>query len=155
MNYRSIIAAVAAGIALMACSTPGNESGGSGSALTSARATTPSAQGNVRSLQGYYLTKFSTVVGTHLPESSFCFAFRSSGSWSNTGSESFSGTYLMSRKELFASALWLPSPAVYMSLQGSVSANQGSGTFIVSGGNGDISGGGTFTMSGKQNKSCS
>ncbi len=106
------------------------------------------------SLQGNYLAKFTTVVGNALPESSFCFDFKSSGNWSNTGSEGFSGTYLMSGKELFASALWLPSPAVYMNLQGSVSANQGSGTFIISSGNGDISGGGTFTMTGKQNKSC-
>jgi hypothetical protein len=60
----------------------------------------------------------------------------------------------MSRKELFASALWLPSPAVYMSLQGSVSAKEGSGTFIISSGNGDTSGGGTFIMTSKQNKSC-
>jgi hypothetical protein len=42
-----------------------------------------------------------------------------------------------------------------MSLQGSVNAKQGSGTFIVSGVNGYISGGGTFTMTGKQNKTCS
>jgi hypothetical protein len=56
-------------------------------------------------------------------------------------------------KELFASALWLPSPAVYLSMQGDVGANQGSGTFIVSGGNGHTSGGGTFTMIHKQ-KAC-
>jgi hypothetical protein len=154
VNYRSMIAALGAGILLAACSTPDNESGGSASALASTRIATPSTHGNGGSLQGYYLAKFTTVVGNALPESSFCFGFKSSGSWSNTGSEGFSGTYLMSRKELFASALWLPSPAIYMSLQGSVSANQGSGTFITSGGNGHISGGGTFTMTGKQDKSC-
>ena len=154
MNYRTIIAALVAGVMLAGCSTPGNESGGSASTLASTRIATPSTHRNAGSLQGYYLAKFNTVVGNALPESSFCFGFKSSGSWSNTGSEGFSGTYLMWRKELFASALWLPSPAVYMSLQGSVNANQGSGTFIISGGNGDISGGGTFTMTGKQNKSC-
>jgi hypothetical protein len=155
MNYRSIVAALATGVALVACSTAGNETSGSTSVLAPARIATLSKHEDVGSLQGYYLTKFTTVVGNALPESSFCFGFKSSGSWSNTGSEGFSGTYLISHKELFASALWLPSPAVYMSLQGSVNAKQGSGTFIISGGNGDISGGGTFTMTGKQNKSCS
>lgn len=108
-----------------------------------------------RSLKGYYLAKFTTEVGNSLPESSFCFRFKSSGSWSNTGSEDFNGTYLISGKELFASAVWLPSPAVYLSLQGSVNAKQGSGIFIISGVNGYVSGGGTFTMTGKQDKSCS
>jgi hypothetical protein len=42
-----------------------------------------------------------------------------------------------------------------MSLQGSVNAKQGSGTFIISGINGYLSGGGSFAMKGKQNKSCS
>ena len=154
MNCRSIIAALATGIALAACSTPGSEPSGSASALALARVTTPLTHGSVGALQGYYLAKFTTLWANALPESFLCFDFTSSGSWSNTGSEAFSGTYLMSRKDLFASALWLPSPAVFLSLQGSVSANQGSGTFIVSGGNGDISGGGTFAMTGKQNKSC-
>jgi hypothetical protein len=113
----------------------------------------PTTRSADRSLRGYYLAKFTTVVGTALPESSFCFRFKSSGGWSNTGSESFSGTYLFTGKELFASALWLPSPAVYLSMQGGVNANQGSGTFIVSGENGDTSAGGTFTMTHKQ-KSC-
>jgi hypothetical protein len=154
VNYRSTIAALGTAIVLAACSNPGNESGVSASTPAPARIATQLTHGNVGSLQGYYLARFTTVVGNALPESSFCFGFMSSGSWSNTGSEAFSGTYLMSRKELFASGLWLPSPAVYMSLQGSVNAKQGSGTFIISGGNGDISGGGTLTMKGKRDKSC-
>jgi hypothetical protein len=113
----------------------------------------PSTRSADRSLQGYYLAQFTTVVGTALPETSFCFRFKSSGAWSNTGSESFAGTYLFTGRELFASALWLPSPAVYLSLQGDVAAKQGSGTFIVSGGNGSTSAGGTFTMTHKQ-KGC-
>jgi hypothetical protein len=44
---------------------------------------------------------------------------------------------------------------VYLSLQGPVNAKQGSGHFIVSWMNGYVSGGGTFTMTGKQNKTCS
>jgi hypothetical protein len=154
VNYRSITAALATGVALAACSTPGNGSGASASALASAGIAAQSTHGNVGSLQGYYLAKFTTVVGNALPESSFCLGFKASGTWSNTGSESFSGTYLISRKELFASARWLPSPAIYMSLQGAVNVKQGSGTFIVSSGNGEISGGGTFTMTSKRNKSC-
>ena len=115
----------------------------------------PATRSQHQSLNGYYLTKFTTVVGYSLPGSSLCIRFKSSGSWSSSGSENFNGTYLTSGKELYASAVWLPSPAVYMSLQGSVNAKQGSGTFIVSGVNGYISGGGTFTMTGKQNKTCS
>ncbi len=114
----------------------------------------PVARSAERSLQGYYLAEFTTEVGSGLPESSFCFRFKSSGSWSNTGSESFSGTYLTAGKELFASAVWFYSPVVYLSLQGSVNAKQGSGHFIISGVNGYTSGGGTFSMTRKQ-KSCS
>jgi hypothetical protein len=154
MNYRLFVAVLAASLILAGCSAPGTGSGGSAPAPASARIASPSRLANVGSLRGYYLAKFKTVVGNALPETSFCFGFKPSGSWSNTGSEGFIGTYLLSRKGLYATALWLPSPAVYLSLQGSVNANQGSGTFIVSGGNGEISGGGTFTMSRKQNKSC-
>jgi hypothetical protein len=42
-----------------------------------------------------------------------------------------------------------------MSIQGSVNANQGSGTFITSDQNGDIYGGGTFTMTRGQSSGCS
>jgi hypothetical protein len=151
---RSIVATLVATSTLSACSTGGNDSGGSASVPTSARVAIPSARENAGSLQGYYLAKLTTKVGSGLPESSFCFRFKSSGTWSNTGSEGFSGTYLISGKELFASAVWLPSPAIYMSLQGSVGANQGSGTFIISSANGEVSGGGYFSMMVKQSKSC-
>jgi len=109
---------------------------------------------SVRSLHGYYLAKLTTVVGTS-PASSFCFRFMSSGRWNTTGSVYFSGTYLSAGRELFASAVWFASPAVYMSLQGSVNAGQGSGEFIISGESGNTTGGGTFTMTHKQNSSCS
>jgi hypothetical protein len=114
----------------------------------------PATRSQQQSLNGYYLTKFTTVVGYSLPGSSLCIRFKSSGSWSSSGSESFNGTYLTSGKELFASADWLLSPVVYMSLQGSVNAKQGSGTFITSSMQGYIGGGGTFTMTRTQ-KGCS
>jgi hypothetical protein len=115
----------------------------------------PAARSQQQSLKGYYLAKFTNVVGSSLPGSSLCIRFKSSGSCSSSESENFNGTYLTSGKELYASGVWLPSPAFYMSLQGSVSAKQGSGTFVYSTEQGDIAGGGTFTMTGKQDKTCS
>jgi|ERR1700728_4136531 hypothetical protein len=100
----------------------------------------PATRSQPQSLNGYYLTKFATVVGSSLPGSSLCIRFKSSGSWSSSGSENFNGTYLTSGKELYASGIWLPSPAFYMSLQGSVSAKQGSGTFVYSTESGHIAG---------------
>jgi predicted small lipoprotein YifL len=113
----------------------------------------PAARSQQQSLKGYYLANFTTVVGGGLPGSSLCIRFKSSGSWSSSGSENFNGTYLTSGKGLYASGGWLPSPAVFMSLQGSVNAKQGSGHFIISGVNGYASGGGTFTMTRAQ-KGC-
>ncbi len=110
----------------------------------------PATRPPERSLQGYYLAKFTTEVGSSLPESSLCIRFKSSGSWSSSGSESFNGTYLTAGKELFASGVWFYSPVVYLSLQGSVNAKQGSGHFIISWANGYTSGGGTFIMTRKQ-----
>jgi hypothetical protein len=144
---RRVLMITAALVLLVGC---GGSQPITGPASAAAQLSTRSAD---RSLQGYYLARFTTVIGTALPESSFCFRFKSSGAWSNTGSETFAGTYLFTGKELFASALWLPSPAVYLSMQGDADANQGSGTFIVSGGNGSSSAGGTFTMTHKQ-KGC-
>jgi len=115
----------------------------------------PARRFQQQSLNGYYLTKFTTMAGSSLPESSLCIRFKSSGSWSSSGSETFNGTYLTAGKELFASGVWFYSPVVYLSLQGSVNAKQGSGHFIVSWVNAYVSGGGTFTMTGKQNKNCS
>jgi hypothetical protein len=106
-------------------------------------------------LNGYYLTKFTTVVGSSLPGPSLCIRFKSSGKWSSSGSENFNGTYLTSGKALYAAGIWLPSPAFYLTLQGSVSAKQGSGTFVYVTEIGYAAGGGTFTMTGKQNKTCS
>jgi hypothetical protein len=114
----------------------------------------PATRSLEQSLHGYYLTKFTTVVGSS-PASSLCFRFMSSGRWYATGSPDFSGTYLSAGRDLFASAAWPASPVVYMSLQGSVNARQGSGEFIISGESGDTSGGGTFTMTREQNSNCS
>jgi hypothetical protein len=108
---------------------------------------------SVHSLHGYYLARFNTEVGGS-PGSSFCFRFMPSGRWNSTGSVYFYGTYLTSGRELFASAVWFSSPAVYMSLQGSVNATQGSGEFIISGESADTTGGGTFTMTREKNSDC-
>lgn len=115
----------------------------------------PATHSRQPSFHGYYLANFTTAVGSGLPGSSLCLRFMSSGRWSSSGSENFNGTYLISGKELFASAVWLPSPAVYMSLQGSVNEKQGSGKFITSGQSGGIFGGGTFTMTRERNSGCS
>jgi hypothetical protein len=157
VSYRPIIPMLIAGIMLAGCSSPGSASGGS-QPSTAAPGTTVQAAGmgaRAQSLHGYYLTKFITTVGNALPESSFCFQFKSSGTWSNNGSESFAGTYMLSQRQLFASAVWLPSPAVYLTVQGTIGDKRGSGHFIVSTGNGSISGGGTYTMKSAQNSSCS
>jgi hypothetical protein len=106
-----------------------------------------------KALKGYYLATFTTVVGSG--PSSFCLHFMPSGSWSSPGSGGLSGTYLTSGKELYASAIWLPSPAVILSLQGSVNARQGSGIFILSALNGNVNGGGTFTMTREGKSHCS
>jgi hypothetical protein len=115
----------------------------------------PAMRSGEGSLQGYYLAQFTTEVGSGLPNPSLCIRFKQSGSWSSSGGENFNGTYLTSGKNLFASGVWLPSPAVYMYWAGSVNAKQGSGKFIIPG-SGDlahISGGGTFTMTRAQ-KGC-
>jgi hypothetical protein len=124
--------------------------GAASASTTGVQSATRSAQ---KSLKGYYLATFTTVVGSG--PSSFCLAFTSSGSWSSSGGGGLSGTYLTSGKKLYASAIWLASPAVYLSLQGSIYKKQGSGTFILSDQNGNVNGGGTYTMKGEQNKSCS
>jgi hypothetical protein len=148
ISSRFTLAASLAVVFLAAC--------GGSQPMTAAPTTAaqPATRSQPQSVKGYYLATFTTQVGYSLPESSLCLRFKSSGSWSGIGgTESFSGTYLVSGKELFASAVWLPSPPVYLSLQGSIKAKQGSGDFIVLGVNGYISGGGTFTMTRAQ--SCS
>jgi hypothetical protein len=123
---------------------------------TPATAAQPATSFQPQSVKGFYLATFTTEVGSSLPESSLCLWFKRSGKWSSVGgSESFNGRYLTSGKALYAFGIWLPSPAVYMSLQGSVSAKRGSGTFVVSSPSAYVTGGGTFTMIGKQSKTCS
>jgi hypothetical protein len=113
----------------------------------------PAARSQQQSLKGYYLATLTTQVGSGLPNPSLCIRFKQSGSWSSSGSENFNGTYLRSGKNLFASGVWLPSPAVYMYLAGSVDAKQGSGKFIIPGTSDYLSGGGKFTMTRAQ-KGC-
>ena len=114
----------------------------------------PATRTPAQSLQRYYLAELTTVVGSGLPGSSLCIHFKPSGRWSSSGSENFNGTYLISGNDVFASGVWLPSPAVYMYLAGTIGAKRGSGKFIIPGTSTSISGGGTFTMTAKQNKSC-
>jgi hypothetical protein len=144
---RDALGICAATILLAACG--GSQSPVASPVLAGSGLAAPS----VRSPHGYYLAKFTTVVGSS-PASSFCFRFMPSGRWNSTGSVYFSGTYLSAGRELFASAIWTPSPAVYLSLQGSVNAGQGSGEFIFSGEAANTTGGGTFTMTHKQNSDC-
>ena len=143
--------ALAASIAAFVLTGCGGTQPTTGAPSTGLQPATRSAERS--SLQGYYLAQLTTVVGSGLPGSSLCFRFKRSGRWFSTGSVSFNGTYLFSGKDLFASAIWLPSPAVFLSFQGSVNANQGSGEFTVSGVNAQVSGGGTFTMTRAQ-KGC-
>lgn len=121
------------------------------------RQSAPSAQhaGRDEAIHGYYLAKFTTVVGSGLPFASLCLKFAASGAWSSTDNGGLKGTYLTSGTELFASAIGYWSPPVYMTLQGTVNAKHGSGDYIVSQTTGVIFSGGTFTMTGKQNKNCS
>ena len=137
-----------AGLLLAAC--------GGSQPMTSAPNTgvQPATRSQQQSLKGYYLAQLTTQVGSWLPSPSLCIRFKQSGSWSSSGSENFNGTYRRSGKNLFASGVWLPSPAVYMYLAGSVNAKQGSGEFIIPGTSVNISGGGTFTMTRAQ-KDCS
>lgn len=114
----------------------------------------PAGRSQQQSLNGYYLAKITTVVGNGLPGSSLCFRFKPNGSWSSSGSASFTGTYLTSGKDLFAAAIWLPSPAVFLSFQGIVNAKQGSGKYTSGSQDAQVSGGGTFTMTAAQ-KGCS
>jgi hypothetical protein len=115
-----------------------------------------------RSFHGYYLAKFTDVVGATLPFSSkgyVCLRFTSSTSssgykWSSVPATTFVGTYLISGNTLFASAIAPWSPDIYASLQGSVNAKQGSGDYIVMQPNGNLYSGGTFTMTRKR-KGCS
>jgi hypothetical protein len=108
--------------------------------------TVPLVHSLKQSLRGYYLAEFTAEVGSGLPFSSLCLKFTTSGTWSSTNNGGLNGTYLISGQELFASAIGYWSPPVYMSLQGSVNAKQGSGEYIVSQSTGAIFSGGTFTM---------
>jgi hypothetical protein len=148
---RHVLGICAALAVLAGCGGSQPMTGGANASSMGVQSRTRSPQ---KALKGYYLATFTTMVGSG-PSSPFCLHFMPSGSWSSTGSGGVSGTYLTAGKELFASANWLPSPAVYLSLQASVNAKQGSGTFIVTAQSGDANGGGTFTMTGKQNKTCS
>jgi len=155
---RDALGICAATILLAACGAlPLSSSKGQDDTQSPIASAVPAGSGlaalSARSPHGYYLAKFTTVVGTS-PASSFCFRFMPSGRWNSTGSVYFSGTYLSAGRELFASAVWTPSPAVFMSLQGSVNAGQGSGTFIISEESAITTGGGTFTMTHKQNSNC-
>jgi hypothetical protein len=98
------------------------------------------------SLQAYYQAKFTDEVGYPLPFSTLCLRFKPSGAWFSVPATAFSGTYLTSGKDLFASALAPWSPTAYASLQGSINTEQGSGDYVITQPSGKIYSGGTFTM---------
>jgi hypothetical protein len=106
-----------------------------------------------RSFHRYYLAKFTDVVGYSLPFSTLCLRFKSSGVWFSVTS-AFTGTYLTSGNQLFASALAPWSPTAYASLQGSVSAERGSGDYVITQPTGAIYSGGTFTMTRARGSGC-
>jgi len=121
----------------------------------STAAVQPATRSFERHVNEYYLARFTTVVGRS-PASSLCFRFISSGRWNSTGTlVEFYGTYRIAGKELFASAVWPASAALYLTLQGPINAKQGSGEFIISNDGGDITAGGTYVMTSDQNSSCS
>jgi hypothetical protein len=94
------------------------------------------------------------VGGTPTPV--MCAYFTHSGSWASPRTDGgFSGTYLTSGKDLFASGLLNASPPVYFSLQGSVGKRDGSGRYTVTDANGDLYGGGKFTMLREYSSGCS
>jgi hypothetical protein len=146
---RSLVGVFVSIVLLVGCG--GSQAPASGTPATGIQSAARSQQ---QSLNGYYLAKITTVVGNGLPGSSLCFRFKPNGMWSSSGSASFTGTYLTSRKDLFAAAIWLPSPAVFLSFQGTVNAKQGSGKYTSGSQNAQVSGGGTFTMTAAQ-KGCS
>jgi hypothetical protein len=106
-----------------------------------------------RSFHGYYLSKFTDVVGYSLPFTNLCLRFKSSGAWFSV-TNAFTGTYLTSGNQLFASALAPWSPTAYASLQGSVNAKRGSGDYVITQPSGAIYSGGTFTMTRARGSGC-
>jgi hypothetical protein len=116
----------------------------------------PATRAGEVSFRGYYLAKFTDVVGSTLPFSSLCLRFTPSGAWHSVPANSFNnGTYLISGgNELFASAQAPWSPVIYATLQGSVNGKQGSGDYIIMQPNGYLYSGGTFTMTRAGKKHC-
>ena len=108
-----------------------------------------------RPFNRYYLAEFNTKVGSGLPSPALCLLFTASGNWSAIHNDGLNGTYLLSGRELFATALGDWSPRVYMSLHGVITAKQGSGTYIVSQKNGDVFSGGTFVLIREYSSGCS
>jgi hypothetical protein len=115
----------------------------------------PATRSQQQSLKGYYLTQFTTQVGSTLTFSSLCLQFKASGAWSSVPANTFIGTYAMHGDELFAPALAPWSPTIYATLQGSIDGARGSGDYIVMQPNGDLYSGGTFTLTREGKNHCS
>lgn len=114
---------------------------------TANMAAQPTARVRTQAFHGYYLAKFTTVVGSNLNLSSLCLRFRLSGAWSSVPPNTFdNGTYLISNNQIFASAQAPWSPVIYATLQGTIIGTQGSGYYIVMQPTGSLYSGGTFTM---------
>ena len=122
---------------------------------TANTAAQPTARVRAQSFHGYYLAKFTTVVGSNLNLSSLCLRFKPSGAWSSIPPNTFdNGTYLISSNEIYASAQAPWSPVIYATLQGTINGTQGSGYYIVMQPTGAIYSGGTFTMTRVGEKHC-
>jgi hypothetical protein len=149
LDFRRAFGACVAICMLAACGGSQPTTGAPGAAVQSA------TRSWERSFHGYFLAKFTDVVGYPIPFSSLCLRFTSSGAWYSVPPNAFNGTYLTSGNELFASALAPWSPTAYASLQGSVNAKQGLGDYVITQPNGNIYSGGTFTMTREGKSHCS
>jgi hypothetical protein len=100
------------------------------------------------------VAQFTDSVGGTIPFSTTCLVFTGTGDWHSVSSGFSNGTFLTSGNTLFASALAPWSPVVYASLQGTFTANRGSGNYIITQPTGAIYSGGTFTLVRRAKKQC-
>jgi hypothetical protein len=114
----------------------------------------PAIHSPKHSFNRYYLIEFLSEVGSTVTPV-MCANFTSAGSWASPRTFGFSGTYLTSGKDIFASGVFQTSPQAYVSLQGAVNKKGGSGTYTFIDNNGNLYGGGKFTMLREYSSGCS
>ena len=94
--------------------------GGSQQPMTGAASTAghqSATPARAESFHGYFRAKFTDDAGYPIPFSSLCLQFTPLGAWHSVPPTAFTGTFLTSDNELFASALAPWSPTAYASLQ--------------------------------------